>query len=139
MFAAKLRSAFDHPDHFGNANKRPFSIHQGMRSVVEYSFKFQTLVADAGWNDKTLLGAFVNYFNEQLKDELGSCEKQTNFDSLVSFATRIDNRLRERHGERADRPPLPRSAPVPVRPKTLAPQLPLYLLLLPPRKKSPCS
>lgn len=97
-FVAKLKGVFGHPDHRGNASKRLFNIRQGTRSVADYSVEFRTLAADAGWNDQV---RFLNGLCEQLKDELTSHDESTNFDTIVSLAIRLDNRLCERCREKA--------------------------------------
>lgn len=102
-FIAKMKLVFDHPDHCGNAAKRLLNLRQGSRSVADFSVEFRTLAADSKWNDEALRGVFVKGLNESLKDELASRDEPSDLDSLVSLAIRLDNRLRERHRERAGR------------------------------------
>lgn len=98
-----LQNVFDHPDIVGTASSRLVNLRQGSRSVAEYSVEFRTLAAESKWNDSALLSVFLNGLNDQLKDELASKDEPTDFDSLVSLAIRLDNRLRERHREKLGR------------------------------------
>lgn len=111
-FESELKKVFDHPVQGKEAAKRLLSIHQGTRSVAEFSVEFRTLAAEAGWDNVALQSVFVNGLSEQLKDELALKDDEDNLDSLISTAIKIDNRLRERRRERANRPsPVQRNAP----------------------------
>lgn len=71
-FTTEMKRAFDHPLRGKDASKRLLSLHQGMRSVAEYSVEFRTLATEHGWNSEDLQAAFCNGLNETLKDELVS-------------------------------------------------------------------
>ena len=103
-FVSKMKAVFDHPDHSGDAAKRLLSIRQGSKSVADFSVDFRILAADAGWCDQSLRGVFTNALSEQMKDELASRDESTDFESLVSLAIKLDNRLRERRREKVSRP-----------------------------------
>ncbi|KAF7645472.1 hypothetical protein LDENG_00203970 [Lucifuga dentata] len=100
-FVSMMKGVFDHPDHCGDTAKRLLNLHQGSRSVADFSIEFRTLAADAKWDDEALCSVFLNGLSEQLKDELASHEEPATFDSLVSLAIRLDCCLRERRRERA--------------------------------------
>lgn len=102
-FSSQLEIVFDHPDHAGTATKRLLKLRQGTGSVAEYAIDFWTLAADSKWNDEALQGAFVNGLSDTIKDELAVRDEPANLHSLVSLATRIDSRLRERRQERGGR------------------------------------
>lgn len=81
-FLAMMKNVFDHPDHCGTAAKRLLNLHQGPRSVADFSVEFRTLAADAKWNDEALRGVFVKGLNENLKDELASHDEPSDLNSL---------------------------------------------------------
>ena len=110
---SKVKGVFDHPDHRGDAAKRLLNIRQGTKSVADFSVDFRILAADAGWDEPALRGVFVNALSEQMKDELAARDDSTDFDSLVTLAIKLDNRLRERRRERTARPPSSRLPPTP--------------------------
>lgn len=64
------------------------SLHQGFRSVADYSIRFHIFEARSGWNDAALA--------EALKDELASREESGDLETLISMVIRLDNRLWER-------------------------------------------
>lgn len=127
-FVGELRKVFDHPVKGKDASKRLLTLHQGTRSVAEYSVEFRTLSAEAGWDDAALQTVFLNGLSEQLKDELALKDDSSDLDSLISTAIRLDNRLRERKRERNTRPPavsvLTRSVSNPRAPTLLPAPLP---------------
>ncbi|KAF1389898.1 hypothetical protein PFLUV_G00052310 [Perca fluviatilis] len=101
-FESKFKEVFDHPDLRGDAARRLLNLHQGSRSVADFSVEFRTLAADTEFNDAALSAAFHKGLSERIKDELVSRDEPSNFSSLVSLAIRLDNRLRERRRERAN-------------------------------------
>lgn len=104
-FEEELRRVFDHPVQGREASKRLLTLHQGNRSVADYSVEFRTLAAETGWDDLALQSVFLNGLSEQLKDELALKDDSDNLDSMISTAIKMDNRLRERRRERASRQP----------------------------------
>ncbi|KAI3374155.1 hypothetical protein L3Q82_006021 [Scortum barcoo] len=72
---------------------------QGRRRVVDYALEFRTLAADSGWNETSIIGAFMDGLAEEVKDFLAPLDTPRDFESLVEIASRIDNRLRERERE----------------------------------------
>lgn len=114
-FVGELKKVFDHPVKGRDASKRLLTLHQGTRSVAEYSVEFRTLSAEAGWDDAALQTVFVNGLSEQLKDELALKDEFSDLDSVISTAIRLDNRLRERRRERSSR-----SSALPVLSRSMA-------------------
>lgn len=70
-------------------------ISQVSDSVANYSIRFHTLAAGAGWDEGALRGIFLCGHNNQLKDELATQEDPSDLDVLISFSIRMDNHLRE--------------------------------------------
>lgn len=102
-FSAKMRELFEHPVRGKDASKRLCSLRQGSRSVAEYVIDFRTLAVEAGWNEESLQAVFHQGLSEQIKDELISYPEPSDLDKLVALSIRIDNRCRERGGERRER------------------------------------
>jgi len=102
-FLSELRDVFDHPDFWGDASRRLINIHQGARSVADYSVEFKTLVSDAGWDDAALRGLFLNGLSDQLQDELVTQDETDNLKGLIAQAIQLDNRLRGRRQQGAAR------------------------------------
>ncbi|KAI3355595.1 hypothetical protein L3Q82_018424 [Scortum barcoo] len=75
-------------------------IQQGCRRVVDYALEFRMLAADSGWNETSIISAFVDGLAEEVKDFLAPLDIPRDFESLVEIASRIDNHLRERERER---------------------------------------
>ncbi len=50
-FVAELKKVFDHPVCTGDVAKRMLNLHQGQRSVADYSVEFRILAAESSWND----------------------------------------------------------------------------------------
>ncbi|XP_072134918.1 uncharacterized protein [Mobula birostris] len=104
-FVAELRKIFDHPVRGKDTAKGLLNLYQGSRSVAEYSVEFWTLAANSGWNDEALRGVYRNGLSDMVKDELAATDDTDSLDSLISLATRLDNRLQERHRETTGCPP----------------------------------
>lgn len=64
--------------------------------MAEYMVDFWMLAVDAGWNEMALQGVFTRGINEQVKDELATCDEPADLSAI-----RLDNRLRERELKRA--------------------------------------
>lgn len=79
------------------------SLRQGSSSVSAYSIDFRILATECGWDDKALQGIFYRGLSDEVKDELAARDGTTSLEELISLAIRLDNRLRERHRERAVR------------------------------------
>ena len=85
-------------------------------------------MVESGWNEEALQGVFLNALGSDVKDELTSREESSDLEHLIALAIRVDNRLRERHRERAIRSSTPSSMP----PTASRPPFSVYF---PPRHK----
>lgn len=77
---------------------------QVAQSVADYSIEFRTLAAESGWKDTALQEAFYRGLQDQLKDELATCDDSASLDLFICTSIRLDNHLRERRRERRPRP-----------------------------------
>lgn len=80
-----------------HAAKCLLSLRQGSHSAAELAINFHTL-AESGWNDEMLQGAFQNVLNGEIKDELLSRDEPESLDQLVSLAIKT---LHESYREKA--------------------------------------
>ena len=107
-FTKEMRKIFDHPLKGKEAANRLLSLRQGSSSVAQYAIDFRILAAESGWDDTALQGVFMKGLNDRVKDELATRDETNSLEELISLATRLDNRLRERQREKAGRQFLPR-------------------------------
>ena len=101
-FLEEFRRMFDHPSQGSDAAGRLHSLRQGARSVADYTLEFRTLAADSGWDDTALRSAYRRGLSEEIKDLLVR-DTPTSLNELSALAHRLDDRLRERQLERAQR------------------------------------
>ena len=102
QFSDEFKRAFDHPSNGADAARQLHRIQQGSRGIVEYNLEFRTLAADSGWEDNVLRIAYRRGLSEEMKDLLVR-DCPSSFNSLVTLALQMDERLRERRLERAQR------------------------------------
>ena len=92
-----FRRVFDHPT-AGCLH----SIKQGGQGIADYTLEFRMLAADSGWDDVAFRSAYWRGLSEEIKDLLVR-DRLTSHNNLVSLAYQMDERLRERRLERAQR------------------------------------
>lgn len=102
-FTNEMKKIFDHPLRGKEAAKRLLTLHQGARPVAEYAIDFRILATESGWDDTALQDVFIRGLSDNVKDELAARDETRCLDELISLATRLDNRLRERRREKASR------------------------------------
>ncbi|XP_055015782.1 uncharacterized protein LOC129410863 [Boleophthalmus pectinirostris] len=95
-FTSEMRKIFDHPLKGKEAAKRLLSLSQGSSSVAQYAIDFRILAVESGWDDTALQGVFMRGLSERVKDELAACDETNSLEELISLATRLDNRLRDK-------------------------------------------
>ena len=93
---------FDHPSSGADAAGRLYSLSQGSRSVAEYTLEFCSLAADSRWDDVALRSAYRRGLSEEIKDFIVR-DRPSSCNDLISLALLMDERLRERRLERAQR------------------------------------
>ena len=71
--------------------------------MATHSIDFRILAIESRWDERALQGVLLRGLREELKDELAARDETTSLDDLISLAIRLDNWLRERRRERADR------------------------------------
>lgn len=111
QFVAEIRKIFDHPVRGREAANRLLTLRQGSRSVSDYAIEFRILAAESGWDEVSLQGVFSHGLADFIKDELVVRDESRSLDNLISLATCLDNRIRERRREKASRPLTPTLPP----------------------------
>ncbi len=95
---------FDHPVKGKDAVSGLLSLSQeGRNSVSQYALDFRILASECGWDRAALQGLFLKGLSEEIKDELAARDETMSLEELIQLATRLDNRLRERRREKAER------------------------------------
>lgn len=92
-FSCEMWKVFDHPVKGREAFSRLLSLRQGGQSVSEFTVTFRILVAEADWDQTTLLGVFRRGLSEEVKDELAAREEAQSLDKLIDLAICLDNQL----------------------------------------------
>ena len=110
LFLNEFKATFDHPSGGADAAGRLHSIIQGSCSAAEYTLEFRTLAANSGWGDIALRSAFRRGLSEDIKDLIVRDQPPT-LQDLITLVLRMDDRLRERRRERAQRPGIPPRTP----------------------------
>ena len=103
LFLNEFHATFDHPSGGADAAGRLHSITQGSHSAAEYTLEFRTLAADSGWGDVALRSAFHRGLLEDIKD-LIVWDQPPTLQDLITLVLLMDDQLRERRRERAQRP-----------------------------------
>lgn len=112
-FTKERKRVFDHPLGGKEAASRLLFLQQGSRSVADYAVEFQMLAMESRW-DEPFSGS-----SDMIRDELAVRDKVNSLNELISLATRLDNRMRERCRERGNWEP----TPFPVSASGLAPPI----------------
>lgn len=72
------------------AREAGLRIHQGPRTVSDYSIDFQTLATNSGWDKASLYDAFLNGLSEPVKVELLTRGLPEDLNRLMEVAIRVD-------------------------------------------------
>ena len=99
-FQEEMLLVFDQSTTGPDAAKLLMTIRQDKRSVTDYAIEFRTLAEESEWNDKALVTAFHHGLSDALKDGLASIGCPRELEPLIAHAVRLDNRMRERRGDR---------------------------------------
>ena len=98
-FVTEMRKVFDHPVLGSEAATRLFFVTPVCSA--NYSLDFRVLAAKTGWNEPAFVSFFKRELSDRLLDELASKDEPDSLEELISLVIRLDNRLREREGQRS--------------------------------------
>ena len=99
----EMAIVFDHDITGQEAATRLTRLRQGSQSVAEFSIEFRALAGETGWNDGPLITLFMNALSDPVRDALAPFDPPASLGQLITTTIRIDNRVRERGREKADR------------------------------------
>lgn len=119
-FLEEFRLVFDHPPDGPDGASRLHTLSQGARSVADFTLEFRVLAAESSWDDAALRSAYRRGLGDAIKDLIIRDQPRT-LAELIALALQVDERLRERRAERAQRagPARPSTARSPVAPSAL--------------------
>ncbi|TWW62587.1 Retrovirus-related Pol polyprotein from transposon 17.6 [Takifugu flavidus] len=149
-FRREFKAVFEHPTYGEDAASRLLALQQGSRSVAEYTLEFRILAAESRWGETALRSAYRRGLSEAIKDLIVR-DRPSSLNELITLSLQMDERLRERRQERAQRaggsnrqlshrtPLLPLTSPLPALPPRLLTS-PYYPQLTPPPEpeRNPC-
>ncbi|KAI3374601.1 hypothetical protein L3Q82_021170, partial [Scortum barcoo] len=85
-FSQALLRVFDQTSPAREASSALLKIQQGCLRVVDYALEFRTLAADSGWNETSIIGAFMDGLAGGSKGLSGSIEPPVYPSTRVSLA-----------------------------------------------------
>ncbi len=68
-------------------------LHQGERSISDYSIQFRILAAECVWNERAQCDMFLHGLADRIQREIYVVELPTGLDELVDLALCVDARL----------------------------------------------
>lgn len=77
------------------AARSPTCLRQGRRSVIDYAIEFRTLAADSGWNNATLVDAYISGLSQRIRKQLISLDLPDELDSVIPITSKTDRRLQD--------------------------------------------
>lgn len=115
LFVETFRAAFGQVNELVITENALLDIRQGSRPATEHNTEFRRLALRTEFNDPALLAIYRKSLSERLKDELATREMPRDLWDYMSRVVELDNRMRERDGEKRQAPrPRQKFAP-PVR------------------------
>uniref|UniRef100_A0A674P5X9 Gypsy retrotransposon integrase-like protein 1 n=1 Tax=Takifugu rubripes TaxID=31033 RepID=A0A674P5X9_TAKRU len=105
-FRREFKAVFEHPTYGEDAASRLLALQQGSRSVAEYTLEFRILAAESRWGETALRSAYRRGLSEAIKDLIVR-DRPSSLNELITLSLQMDERLRERRQERAQRAALP--------------------------------
>uniref|UniRef100_A0A3Q0SWR5 CCHC-type domain-containing protein n=1 Tax=Amphilophus citrinellus TaxID=61819 RepID=A0A3Q0SWR5_AMPCI len=99
-FLSQFKEVFDKGSCPEAAVQKLINARQGKRSVADFSVDFRILAAEAGWEEKSLRGIFLNSLNDEIKYELATRDLPPSLGAVISLCIRLDDRLSTRRGLR---------------------------------------
>lgn len=99
----KWQKVFDHPIKGRETESQLLNLRQGSQPVSQYAITFCILAVESDWNNCRLKAAFLKGLSGEIKDELAVRDDPPSLNQLIDLAIQLDNRIKERHKERANR------------------------------------
>lgn len=100
-FREQFKARFETIDEAVDAKEKLRVLWQDRSTVPEYAALFKELMARTGYSQSDLRDRFYEHLSSQIKDELVHTASPTGtLDELITAASRIDIRIRQRRAER---------------------------------------
>ncbi len=99
-FTAKLCKVFGVASHAPDSTGGLLNLHQGGRSVADYSIDFRTRARQSNWNVEAQCDAYLLGLGSYVKDELVSYDLPKSLDGLIELTTQVDRHIQARREER---------------------------------------
>ena len=94
-FMAEMQRVFDRSATGLEAGRDLLRLHQGQKTVSDYSIDFQTLATNSGWEGRALVDAFLQGLAEPVKHELLTRELPEELEEMITLAIRVGARLED--------------------------------------------
>lgn len=85
-----MKQVFDHAVAGREAARVLAVLHQGHRSVADYSFEFHTLAVECKWNQEAQWDMFLHGLADRIQGEIFKLELPPDLDGLIMLAIRVD-------------------------------------------------
>uniref|UniRef100_A0A9J8CTZ9 Retrotransposon gag domain-containing protein n=1 Tax=Cyprinus carpio carpio TaxID=630221 RepID=A0A9J8CTZ9_CYPCA len=89
----EMKRVFDRAVAGREAARLLADLHQGERSVSEYSIKFRTLAAECHWNEEAQWDRFLHGLADHVQKEIYMLDLPPKLNGLIELAQRVDARL----------------------------------------------
>ncbi|KAI2648567.1 Transposon Tf2-8 polyprotein [Labeo rohita] len=70
-----------------------FRLHQGSSSIHDYTLHFRTLAAASGWNEVSLLGAYRQGLNPEIRSAMAIYDDNIGLEAFLLRTTRVSQQL----------------------------------------------
>ncbi len=92
-FLIHFREVFGRSPGDTSIGERLYQLKQGAMSINQYSLKFRTLVAASGWNEPSLITAYRQGLNPQLRLHLAAYDDTHGLERFIQLAIRCSHRM----------------------------------------------
>ena len=100
-FREQFKARFETVDEAVDAKEKLRVLWQNLSTVPQYAAQFKELMARTGYSPADLRDRFYDHLSDQIKDALVLTNSPTTtLDQLITVATKIDVRLRQRQAEK---------------------------------------
>lgn len=93
LFKEEMVRVFARSAYSREASRLLAALHQGKRTVADFSIEFRTPATTCGWNKPALVAHFLEGLNADIKNEIFSRKPPAHLDQLISLAIRLDKRF----------------------------------------------
>ncbi len=92
-FLIHFREVFGRSPGDSSIGEQLYQLKQGALSINQYSLKFRTLAAASGWNEPSLITAYQQGLNPQLRLHLAAYDDAHGLERFIQLAIRCSHRM----------------------------------------------